>query len=108
MSYQPPSCWRASCAPTLRGKSGVGLAHELLNQLGGLCALLCTDRMAFCSGKGLSETKFVQLQAVLEIARRDLFKSRATHQSALETRWTRAYLAVRLREYLMEWRCSRR
>ena len=86
----------------VRGKSAVELARELLDQFGGLCALLCTDRTAFCSGKGLSEAKFVQLQAVHEIARRHLLESVQRGDSLSNPTETRAYLAMRLCDYAFE------
>jgi DNA repair protein RadC len=52
------------------GKSAVDLARDLLTQFGGLAALLGADRQGFCAGKGLGPVKYVQLQAVLELARR--------------------------------------
>ncbi len=52
------------------GKSAVDLARELLGQFGGLAALLAADQQGFCAGKGLGPAKYVQLQAVLELARR--------------------------------------
>jgi DNA repair protein RadC len=52
------------------GKSAVDLARDLLGQFGGLAALLAADQQGFCAGKGLGPVKYVQLQAVLELARR--------------------------------------
>lgn len=52
------------------GKSAVDLARDLLGQFGGLAALLAADQKGFCAGKGLGPVKYVQLQAVLELARR--------------------------------------
>ncbi|MFZ2208176.1 MAG: DNA repair protein RadC, partial [Porticoccaceae bacterium] len=52
------------------GKSAVDLARDLLGQFGGLAALLAADQRGFCAGKGLGPVKYVQLQAVLELARR--------------------------------------
>jgi len=54
----------------VKGKSAVALAQDLLNQFGSLHALLAADQRAFCQGKGLGTAKFVQLKAVLEMARR--------------------------------------
>lgn len=54
------------------GTSAVALAQQLLNDFGGLRPLLAADRKTFCAGKGLGDAKYVQLQAVLEMARRHL------------------------------------
>src|SRR5690606_1792030 len=56
----------------VQGKSAVDLARELLQQFGGLRSLLTADQQAFCQALGLGSAKFAQLQAVLEMARRQL------------------------------------
>ncbi|WP_461482810.1 RadC family protein [Porticoccus sp.] len=59
---------RTGCA----GQSAVDLARTLLQQFGNLGELLSADKTSFCLARGLGEAKFVQLQAVLELARRHL------------------------------------
>jgi len=54
------------------GQSAVDLARTLLQQFGNLGELLSADKASFCRARGLGEAKFVQLQAVLELARRHL------------------------------------
>ncbi|MFA5632065.1 MAG: DNA repair protein RadC [Porticoccaceae bacterium] len=54
----------------IKGWSAVDLARELITRFGGLGALLSADKSSFCVAKGLGEAKYVQLQAVLELARR--------------------------------------
>lgn len=56
----------------VKGMSAVDLARSLVARFGGFGSLLSADRQTFCSAKGLGEAKFVQLQAVLELARRHL------------------------------------
>jgi len=53
-----------------KGKSAVDLAQDLLNHFGSLHALLAASESEFCQAKGLGQAKFVQLKAVLEMARR--------------------------------------
>lgn len=55
-----------------QGKSAVDLARELLVSFGGLRPLLQANQEGFCSAKGLGKAKFAQLQAVLEMGRRNL------------------------------------
>lgn len=55
-----------------RGLSAVDLARELLQRFGSLTTMLSADKATFCHAKGLGEAKFVQLQAVMELARRHL------------------------------------
>ncbi len=84
------------------GKSAVDLARELLQNFGGLRALLESDRDAFCRGHGLGAAKYAQLQAVLEMSRRHL-AARLEKGSALESPdAVRHYLAARLRHHSRE------
>lgn len=86
----------------VRGKTAVDLARELLGEYGGLRALLETDRARFCAGKGLGEAKYVQLQAVLEMARRHLFETLKRGDGLGGPADTRRYLQARLRHYPYE------
>ncbi len=52
------------------GKSAVDLALELLSDFKGLRNLLNATQSDFCSGLGLGQAKYAQLQAVLEMAAR--------------------------------------
>ncbi|PHX41966.1 hypothetical protein AO263_02835, partial [Pseudomonas sp. NZIPFR-PS5] len=54
------------------GRSAVDLARHLLNQFGSLRALLEANLTAFSSELGLGPAKFAQLQAVMEMARRNM------------------------------------
>jgi len=59
---------RTGCA----GRSAVDLAHELLERFGSLAGMLSAGKTSFCQVRGLGEAKYVQLQAVMELARRHL------------------------------------
>lgn len=48
----------------IAGIDAVSLARQLLNQFGSLKGLLSANQQQFCTGKGLGEAKYVQLQAV--------------------------------------------
>lgn len=54
------------------GLDAVGLAQSILNRFGNLTTLFAADQTEFCEGPGLGPAKYVQLQAVLEMARRYL------------------------------------
>src|ERR1700687_4913367 len=56
----------------LRGKSAVDLGRDLLDQYGGLSALFTSDLERLLRVRGLGLAKAVQLQAVIELARRAL------------------------------------
>ena len=54
------------------GHSAVDLARNLLLQFDGLQPLLAANENSFCAHKGLGPAKYVQLQAALELGRRQL------------------------------------
>ena len=53
-----------------RGCSAVDLARDLLARFGSLRQLLAAGQSEFCSAPGLGSAKYAQLQASLELARR--------------------------------------
>lgn len=79
------------------GLSAVDLARDLLSQHGGLRQLLDADRQSFCTTRGLGPTKYVQLQAVLELGRRYLEATLQRGNPLESVATTRQYLAARLR-----------
>lgn len=80
------------------GKSAVDLARELVQRFGGLRGLLRADQKTFCEAKGLGQAKYVQLQAVLEIARRHLSETLAEPAGLKDPRQARDFLRARLRD----------
>lgn len=56
----------------VRGKSAVDLARELLTHFGSLTQLFSASRTAVAGHPGMGEAKYVQLQAIMELARRSL------------------------------------
>jgi DNA repair protein RadC len=54
------------------GLSAVDLARDLLQRFGSLAQMLSAEKKSFCDARGLGEAKYVQLQAVMELARRHL------------------------------------
>ncbi|WP_275288980.1 RadC family protein [Halomonas elongata] len=79
------------------GRSAVDLARDTLSAFGGLRPLLEADERAFCAERGLGQAKYVQLQAVLELARRHL-ACRLDREAALTSPGlVRDYLTSRLR-----------
>lgn len=57
------------------GRSAVDLARELLHRFGSLTALFAAEARALTGIRGMGETKYVQLQAIPELARRALAES---------------------------------
>ncbi|MGR8935101.1 MAG: RadC family protein [Gammaproteobacteria bacterium] len=84
------------------GKTAVDLARELLNEFGSLRALLNADLKCFCRGVGLGEAKYVQLQAVLEMARRHYEEILRRGDALTSVETTRTYLSAQLSRYHYE------
>ena len=54
------------------GKTAVDIAREQISRFGSLDKLLSATEDTFCEGEGLGPAKYIQLQAVLELAKRYL------------------------------------
>lgn len=83
----------------VKGISAVDLARQLLSEFGSLRRLLEADETTFCSGHGLGQAKFVQLQAVLEMSRRHLESTMIRGEAFNDCNLTKNYLKHRLRAY---------
>ena len=81
------------------GRSAVDLARDMLKQHGGLRQLLELDQAAFCATPGLGPAKYVQLQAVLELARRHLEEILQRTDAIQGVADTRRYLMARMRHH---------
>ncbi len=84
------------------GCSAVDLARQLLIDYGSLRGILNTDIKGFCRHKGLGKTKYVQLQATLEMARRHLSENLGIEDCLTKPAQTTEYLRARLRDYEYE------
>lgn len=80
------------------GKNAVQLARELLSQFGGLRPLLQADQVQFCQAFGLGEAKYVQLQAVLEMARRHMAEGLKRESVFSNPQHVKDYLRAELRD----------
>lgn len=89
----------------LPGLSAVDLARQLLADFGGLRPLLEASQGDFCRGKGLGAAKYVQLQAVLEMARRHLAETLQRGNALSSPAAVRDYLAAQLRHRKREVFC---
>lgn len=82
----------------IQGKNAVDLAREMLSESGGLRALMNLPQSELCRFKGVGATKYVQLQAALEVGRRYL-RERLTRGEALTSpQASRDYLSLCLRD----------
>lgn len=83
----------------VKGRSAVDLARDMLKEHGGLRRLLELDQTAFCRTHGLGMVKYVQLQAVLELARRHLEETLQRGDAIQSVADTRRYFMVRMRHH---------
>lgn len=79
------------------GKSAVDLARDLVNKFGNLTSLFAAEEKEFCSIHGLGQAKYVQLQAVLEMARRALHEEMSAGDALNSPQAVRDYLQLLLR-----------
>ena len=82
----------------IKGRTAVDLARDLLGRFGTLRGLLRAGRPEFCAVHGLGDAKYVQLQAVLEIARRHLAEALSGRQVLKDPSAVRQMLQARLRD----------
>ncbi len=80
------------------GLSAVDLARALLHRFGSLRGLLKAPRAEFCAARGLGDAKYVQLQAVTEIARRHLAETLTERDALKDPQAAQAYLIAQLRD----------
>lgn len=81
----------------VKGKSAVDLARELLARFGNLTQLFVAAEKDFCEIHGMGQAKYVQLQAVLEMARRALKEEMRCGDALNSPGAVRSYLQLLLR-----------
>jgi DNA repair protein RadC len=85
-----------------RGKTAVDLGRSLLQTFGSLRQIAAATQQDFCQQPGLGATKYAQIQAALEIARRHLYESLQQIDVLANPQDTRCYLSMRLHAHTRE------
>jgi DNA repair protein RadC len=85
-----------------KGQTAVDLARELLSTFGGLKNLLEADQKTLCAHKGIGLAKYAQLQAPLEIIRRQLHKTLQHKDVLTNSQTTKYYLTSHLQHHKRE------
>jgi DNA repair protein RadC len=80
------------------GHSALELARDVLVSFRSLRQLIAADRQRFCAERGLGLARFAELQAGLEIARRQLSETLRAGPSLASPRATRDFLSAQLRD----------
>lgn len=83
----------------ITGKTAVDLSRELLHDFGSLRALVESNAVEFCRGKGLGPSKYVQIQAAIELGKRYLESGLQETDVLASPQTTREYLLAQLRAY---------
>jgi DNA repair protein RadC len=82
----------------VKGCSAVELARNTLASFGSLTGLLAATEEEFCRTRGLGVAKYVQLQAVMEIAKRSMAEEFKRESVLTSAETTRQYLKLKLRD----------
>lgn len=82
----------------VRGQSALDVSRRLLVEFGSLRGLLSAERERLCRAHGLGPTRYVILQASLELARRHYQELMRSGSALANPRATREFLRVRLRD----------
>ena len=80
------------------GKTALDLAREGLLYAGGLRSFLNMSAKECCAQKGIGKTKYVQLQAALELGRRYLMEKLEKGDAITSPQISRDYLSLQLRD----------
>ena len=80
------------------GHSALDLARDVLKSFHSLRKLIASDRQRFCAEPGLGPARYAELQASVEIARRQLSETLRAGPSLSSPRATRDFLTARLRD----------
>jgi DNA repair protein RadC len=81
-----------------RGRSAVALARDLLKKFHSLRKFIAADRPSFCAEPGLGPARFAELQAAVEIARRQMSETLRAGPSLASPKATRDFLSTQLRD----------
>lgn len=81
-----------------RGRSALELARDLLGRFQSFRKLLTADRQRFCAEPGLGPVRFVEMQAAIEISRRQLTETLRAGPSLDSPRATCKFLTAKLRD----------
>ncbi len=80
------------------GRSAVELARGVLKSFRSLRKLIAADRQRFCAEPGLGLARFAELQAAIELSRRQLTESLKIGPPLGSPRATRDFLTAKLRD----------
>lgn len=84
------------------GKSAVDLARDLLTEFGSLNGIFNASRDALTAVHGMGDSKYVQIQAIFEMARRALTEQMRQRDALTSSQQVRDYLCLKLGSMMRE------
>jgi DNA repair protein RadC len=84
------------------GKSAVDLGRELIQRFGGLNQLFAASETDLCEAPGMGPAKYVQFQAILEVARRVLAEALKRGDALSSPQAVRDYLRLYFQKHQRE------
>lgn len=88
-----------------RGASAIDVARELLNHFGGLRQLISASHHDFCARRGVGDSKYVALQAALEVGQRCLAQRLERGDALTSPDLARTFLRSKLQDLPHELFC---
>ena len=89
------NCWQFSCASGSRAKV-LDLAHDLLRDFGSLNGIFNASRESLTRVNGMGDSKYAQIQAIFEMARRALGEQMKQRDALNSPQQVRDYLCLKL------------
>lgn len=86
----------------MTGHTALDQARDLLSAFGSVRGVLDAPLDQFCAQRGMGASKYVQLQASLELARRHMLEALRRSDCLVSSTLTRNYVRSRLRRYPRE------
>lgn len=86
----------------IKGKSALDISRDLLNEYRSLKNIIQSSQENFCKTPGLGITKFVRLQAALEIAKRELAETIQQTDVITNPQLTKDFLSAHLHHHQQE------
>jgi DNA repair protein RadC len=80
------------------GHSALDVARKVLENFKSLRKLMAADRQRFCAERGLGPARFAELQAAVELGKRQLSETLLAGRSLASPKATRDYLSSELRD----------
>ncbi len=82
----------------IKGKSAITIAHDLLHHYGDLRRILAASSEELCQQPGIGPSKYVQIQAALELGKRNLLQTMQSQDIIRDPGDTYHYLRQQLRD----------